>query len=772
MLSNTLKINSLGSLLQQADLVSASQIEAALQEQIEFKHLRIGEILASRRWIKQETADFFAERWNSLLSQKLKLPLGHYLKEAALLSEKQIEVILFQQKHKGLELRFGTLAVLNGWLKPTTIEFFLNYFYPERPSHLRQNYSLDEGSGEDKFSNPLEAMRKNLLRNKQCDPIGLLNLYQKILLEGEVLFNGSNEQVELTRLGLVINDKNKLKVVNKIYQAVFNPCWVDRELTYLDRYNKIKLKFLRLNEIAGLPYRLFTEILAWTGNQAFLVPKLVQILHQSELFIKAGEEASQIEELVQTHFIKNWETHEAADHLKEIRDSFVHNEQYEFPILAKVYKKILWEGEVSSGEFQEETELIHLGLVVKEEGYLKVANRIYQKVFNSSWLDNELATQVHPSLEIKATTTHIEEKSVIPCAETDVATMIWASPPSAITNVAKMTWASPSAISNSADIEAQPQPILSIQATRIDNETDNADKKKNKWIIFALVVLGASLFGLKFFSQSREAKIFKEGNELFVQGIHQEAIAKYNQVLDINANYYQAWTNRGYAFAGLKEYEKMLDSCTSATLINSEAVYGWNCQGEALYNLQQYDKAIATFDKAIALEPKNGLFWINKAESLLALKENDQALEVSNQAIGLLDSDQELKDKETNHKLSVAFTLKGKALWQKKAYEKALEAYGQSLEYFPDYFIAQRDQGIVLQKLKRADEAVANFNQILNNQKLSSAQKAEIWYYLGLSLIDLSRDQEAIAAFDNALELKPDYQAAAEAKKSIVKKIY
>lgn len=231
----------------------------------------------------------------------------------------------------------------------------------------------------------------------------------------------------------------------------------------------------------------------------------------------------------------------------------------------------------------------------------------------------------------------------------------------------------------------------------------------------------------------------------------------------------------------------MLDSCISATIIDPEAVYAWNCQGEAFYNLKQYEKSIAAFEKAIALEPKEPLFWINKAESLLALEENDQALinqaesllalkgndqalGIIDQAIKLLNSGKEIKEEEKNRELSVAFSHKGKALWQKQEYEIALQAYEQALESDPDYFPAQRNRGIMLQKLKRYDEAIANFNQILNNPQLSSDQQAEIWYYLGVTLMDLSRDQEAIAAFDEALKLKPDYQAAAQAQKIIVRR--
>ena len=721
---NTLSIEPLGFLLQKADLVSTSQIELALQDQIKSHNLKIGEILARRGWIKQQTADFFAEQWNSLLSQKSKQPLGYYLKEAALLTENQIKTILSQQKQKKvLGLRFGALVVLNGWLKSTTVEFFLNYFYPERPSNLRQNYSL-HGWSADKLSNPLEAIRENLLTNEQCDSILLLRLYQQILLQGRVTCNGSNEQKELLRLGLVIENENQLKVANNIYQAVFNPCWVDQELRYLDRYSKIKLQLLKLDEKSRLPYLLLTEILSWTGNQPFLIQKLIQILHESESFIPAGEEAKRIEQLVQTRMIANWETQAAANHLKEIRAHFVHNQQCKFPHLAKLYQKILRGVDISAQDSAEETELINLGLVVKEEGKLKVANRIYQKVFNLSWLETELAKVTQPSP--LATTTTIKPTSVV----------------------------------------AQ-EPLLP-PPTRISSETNNlAIETKAKWLIGAIILFAASLLGLKLFSQSREANIFRQGNELLVRGIHQEAITKYNQLLKINGNYYQAWTNRGYAFAGLKEYQKMLDSCTSATIIETEAVYAWNCQGEALYNLKQYDEAMAAFDKAIALEPKNALFWINKAESLLTLKKNDQALRVIDQAIRLLDSDKKIKEEEKIRYLSVAFSHKGKALGQNQEYKRALKAYDQALNYVPDYFTAQQRRGITLQKLKRSDEALTNFNQILNNPKLTDNQKAEIWYYLGLTLIDLSRDQEAISSFDQALKFKPDYQAAAQAKKGL-----
>ena len=113
----------LGSLLLDAALISPAQLEAALQAQHTYQDLLLGEILALRGWIKQETVDFFADRWTQTLQQGLNKPIGQYLQSAGLLNEAQIKTILEEQQHSGLQ--FGVLAAYKGWVNSSTIEFFL-----------------------------------------------------------------------------------------------------------------------------------------------------------------------------------------------------------------------------------------------------------------------------------------------------------------------------------------------------------------------------------------------------------------------------------------------------------------------------------------------------------------------------------------------------------------------------------------------------------------------------------------------------------------------
>ena len=853
----SLRFKPLGAVLEQAGLVSATQIETALKEQPQFQDLRIGEVLALHGWIKPETADFFAQRWPTLQNQRRKQPLGQYLKEAALLNEAQIQEILTEQKRTGR--KFGEIAIFKGWVQKRTIEFFLNYLAPEYKSNLTVERLMKSWRSPEE-SNQIKAIRDRLLNNTQCSPFWLLKLYQNIL-QGEVrstdsleqaelissglvveqqgilkvapayqsvfdqnwvkkelaklkpfkknghsvalleakadslpkvvdevlirtnqqpflsqtlfhlinhsefiphgqeatrveqlvqtylvndwehgeaaehlkdienrllekdgetgrllrvyqqvlqqtaLVNVSEEQQQLLELGLVVNQQGKLQVANKIYESVFEQRWVEDRLARLRPYHNVKLM---LEEKADYPYTVMTEVLSWTNRHAWLTQKLYQIIAQTDLLITAGQEAKQVEELVQTRIIEHWETGAAAEHLTNIRDRLLDKDQKSGKLL-RMYQHILY-GDIAADYRWEQQELLKLGLVDVHDGNLLVFNRIYEHVFNASWINRELE-KLNPPLE-----------------------------------------------------DAPPQP-LPAKPRRVPKRL-NLHKINRKRLLIPLgaasVLLGLLwVFSQVFFHRLEVKTLFEQGNERFGQGDYEAALAKYDQVLHVDGNYYQAWTNRGYALAGLQEYSKMLESCRAATIIEPQATYAWNCKGEALHNLEQYDEAIAAFEQAVELNPTDPIFFINKGESLQAVGQVDEALADINQAIKLL---QQQPKEGFNRDLAIALSSKGRIFREQQQYQAAIAVFDQALLYEPNYFPAQRDRALALRSLGEYQQARDEFTQILNHSQLTDAQAAEIWFYQGLTLCDLWQSGAAIAAFNEALRLKPDYQAAQAAK--------
>ena len=156
-ITEPLPIMPLGAILQEAGLISNAQIQVALLDQIEYEDLLLGEILALHGWLKQETADFFALRWPELLKQKHKQPMGEYLREAGLLTDEQIKDLLGEQE-KTL-IRFGALAVIKGYLRKNTIDFFIKYLYPD----YRKKSAFISRNQEELITTTKQLNKSNLL---------------------------------------------------------------------------------------------------------------------------------------------------------------------------------------------------------------------------------------------------------------------------------------------------------------------------------------------------------------------------------------------------------------------------------------------------------------------------------------------------------------------------------------------------------------------------------------------------------------------------------
>lgn len=129
-MSKFITFKPIGEILTEADLITKPQLEVALRDQIYNENMLLGEILALRGWIKQDTADFFVQEWSRLINRRIEHPIGFYFSKAGLLSERDIQKILAEQSK--YSLRFGDLAVKKGLLKPTTVKFFIKNLFPSQ----------------------------------------------------------------------------------------------------------------------------------------------------------------------------------------------------------------------------------------------------------------------------------------------------------------------------------------------------------------------------------------------------------------------------------------------------------------------------------------------------------------------------------------------------------------------------------------------------------------------------------------------------------------
>ena len=95
-------------------------------------------------------------------------------------------------------------------------------------------------------------------------------------------------------------------------------------------------------------------------------------------------------DFVYKHIIDNWEKKDEPAFLSSIRERLIYHPDQGY--LLRVYANVLKGKLVKASNTPEHDELLLSGLVIVDnQGYLRVANAIYQAIFNQKWLYNVLA---------------------------------------------------------------------------------------------------------------------------------------------------------------------------------------------------------------------------------------------------------------------------------------------------------------------------------------------------------------------------------------------
>ena len=195
----------------------------------------------------------------------------------------------------------------------------------------------------------------------------------------------------------------------------------DKKRTPFNLGKGIELKGFNLIEaqslIKGLSKKItcpdvaLKAILYWTSGQPFLTQKLcylltrfldekvITIYQQNPLEVwdvSQAEIEKIITNLVEKEIIEHWERKDDPEHLKTIRNRLLYDEKQASRLLG-IYQQILLHHQnpilppVNSDDSREQMELILAGLAVRENEYIQVKNRIYEKIFNLDWVEHQLS---------------------------------------------------------------------------------------------------------------------------------------------------------------------------------------------------------------------------------------------------------------------------------------------------------------------------------------------------------------------------------------------
>ncbi len=174
-----------------------------------------------------------------------------------------------------------------------------------------------------------------------------------------------------------------------------------------------------------------------------------------------------------------------------------------------------------------------------------------------------------------------------------------------------------------------------------------------------------------------------------------------------------------------KLYHEALAEYEAAVAGDPYNSIAWNKLGTAHMNTGRYKDAELAFEKAIALDPYYSKAWTNMGDSRAALGDHREAIEAYDRALGI------------NQRDMYALLRKGMSLQETGDSAGAMAAY-QEVIRFADLEV-------------RKHPNYASFD-------------AEIWTNKGDALSRLGRYEEAVDAYDAALEINPKFGRAESGK--------
>ncbi|MBN8559596.1 MAG: tetratricopeptide repeat protein [Leptolyngbya sp. UWPOB_LEPTO1] len=267
---------------------------------------------------------------------------------------------------------------------------------------------------------------------------------------------------------------------------------------------------------------------------------------------------------------------------------------------------------------------------------------------------------------------------------------------------------------------------------------------------------------------------FERGNECYVAGDFEGAIASYDKALEIKPDFDIAWVGRGAALHNLGQDEDAITSYDKALEIKPDDHNAWVNRGLSLANLGQDEDAIANYDKALEINPDDHNAWVNRGLSLANLGRDedeianyDKALEINpddhaawnNRGLSLHDLGR-YEDAITNYDKALEINLDKSQAWYNRGislddlgrYEEAITSYDKALEIKPDDHLAWANRGISLHNLGQDEDAITSYDKALEIKPDDHLA----WANRGISLHDLGQYEDAITSYDKALEIKPD----------------
>ena len=237
---------------------------------------------------------------------------------------------------------------------------------------------------------------------------------------------------------------------------------------------------------------------------------------------------------------------------------------------------------------------------------------------------------------------------------------------------------------------------------------------------------------------AKAAKLLQQALVLHQAGKIVEAAAMYEQILDLQANNFDALHLLGILQRRQGQHVLALDLIRRAIAVNSGHAAAHSNLGNVLLDLEQPSEALLSYQRALVLVPDFVEALNNKGMALRALGRIDEALQSFEQALLV-------KPDYLDACFNRAITLQAV-----KRHAEAIEGFDAVLRIQPNHIESLNNKGNALQESGHIQQAIAAYMEALAIAPL----QAEIYVCLGNAYQKQAKINEAAAQYLRSLQLK------------------
>lgn len=251
--------------------------------------------------------------------------------------------------------------------------------------------------------------------------------------------------------------------------------------------------------------------------------------------------------------------------------------------------------------------------------------------------------------------------------------------------------------------------------------------------------------------------IFERGELFFSTSEFDKAKEEFERCVRIDNQSVDCLLKLGEMNIHLRNYSKAIEQINNALRVNEQLPFAYYMKGRIYKETGDTVLAASSYQTAIEVDPDFYDAYIEVGLLYTAAK-SDLAIEYYKTAL-------ELRPRSVEAMYNLAYYYQLTGMQQPKRFDLAFELYDRILEVAPDNATAPFSKGFVyLEYMQEYDSAVTYFTQAADLYP----GYFQAYYNRGLALESLDRKEEALADYNRALSLQPDYTPAAIAKNRVL----